>query len=94
MLSQLHKGLEVHGEHGVSQSGDSNHGVLDKRGSSEWWLKNFGIYVEPNTDCFVTGGGGVISYKVWERRHGIDVFSIGYGNTIGKLWIAMREMVK
>lgn len=96
VLPELHKDLEVRRNNPIRKSGENHDAVLGDSGDKErnWWLKHFGIFVEPNTDCHTGGHPGLSSYKVWEMRYGIPVFNISYGPVIGRLWTLMREVVK
>src|SRR5438270_13820520 len=97
MLPELHKDLEVRRNNAVRRAGANNDAVLGSSGRDkdrDWWLQHFGIFIEPNTDCFTGGHAGVSSFKVWEFRYGIPVFNIGYSPVIGRLWTLMQEMTR
>lgn len=91
VLGDVYQDLEVRRTQGLREDGSASRAVLgNDRG---WWLANFGIFVEANLDPSLGGFGRVETFKVWKRTGNQETFQLVYGDTIGKLWVVLREVV-
>lgn len=93
MWSRMHSEVEVrpNGAPGVGTGADGRAPKKEALGK-DWWLENFGIFVEPSIEEFKVSG--ISTYRIWEVKNGVESFHISYGDDAGKLWVRMRALAE